>query len=219
MIIQYELDRIRLGSIENRSCLEKLSHAFPPDDPTLCSDSDSCSMSSISMDDKDSVAETMLFTRQVPRSIFMDYWNRIGVSAYHLRTPPYIVHSRSFSSSEAKSTPDESCFDYHSTAKASSSARRRIFATSVSEPILTQIVHTNGKGMRHTQSGSVLENGKAMKTRSCLRKSKFCVGGVILSGCLSSLSTSVSFNDEVTVVHFEIPKEVYGHEGWSDYFM
>ena len=38
------------------------------------------------------------------------------------------------------------------------------------------------------------------------------------SSVVSTAGSSVRFDTDVTVLHFELPQERYAHEGWSDYF-
>lgn len=181
----------------------------------MCSDTCSESSSVISMDEEDTFIETSSSIRVAPRSIFNDYWKRIGCEAFSLRSSATGIHARV--REEALNEPTSACDAVP--ASLSASARRSIFTASASEPLLTHLSHSSGNGMRYIQSVSAIGRRKPREASSCLRKSKFSGESEQLNCSVSSISSTVSFNDEVTVLHFEKPKEVYGHEGWSDYFV
>lgn len=216
------------------SSLSSLIPASPIDEVATCcliSDDSEESVSDISSNGE---PFSIISSKSPPRSIFKTYWEKNGgaVSLSKASTSSSIpIRCVSFPNEQPEpQDPALLCYEQALLAKEELLlTRRRIFGQgcwSKSEPLLNlKVLLSSSSGssfpFRKTRSTSTLDH-TTHSQRSCLRRGRFSSSGRIKSSddaedCGSD-NGSVTFNEDVNVVVFDSPKELWAQRGWSDYF-
>jgi hypothetical protein len=148
------------------------------------------------------------------RSIFSQYWEKVG-GAPSIRRALFDDESMKSQNKATDKAYKEGDPATHSSSASEKSKRRNIFnktCWSESLPTLTLASKSPERKLRKVHSGSVLQRRKPKQ--SCLRQGRFSSEQLLEA----SSNSSVQFNLHADVKVFTPPVEIYASVGWSSWF-
>jgi hypothetical protein len=196
------------------------SSSLPPlDQVSDCSEGDDDSSLS-----SDSFADERESPEKSRRSIFNQYWEKVGgAPSLRRELDPLALFAGEIIESANKPTDkayERALKEGDSKMPASDNSRRRnIFnktCWSQSLPALTSSSDSPERKLRKIQSSSVLQRRKPKQ--SCLRQGRFSSEQLPLDESESSSSSSVHFSPHADVKVFTPPVEIWASGGWSSWF-
>ena len=148
------------------------------------------------------------------RSIFRQYWEKVGgAPSLRRELEPFALFAEEISKSEIK--PTGNTYEEGISTASGNSRRRNIFnktCWSQSLPALSSASNSPERKVRKIQSSSVRQLRKPKQ--SCLRQGRFSSDQLHPTSSISS----VHFDPHADVMVFSPPVEIYASIGWSAWF-